>query len=65
MTTTALSTSLEFTTAPGRKLFDTLDGIRKKRNVSSYDAAGAVSDKEADEEKWIRATHPELFEREV
>jgi|ERR1700678_480984 hypothetical protein len=45
----------------------------KKRNVSSYDVAGAVSDKEADEmfklaaslradaEKWIRAAHPELF----
>jgi hypothetical protein len=41
--------SLEFTTAPGRKFIDTLDGFRKKRNVSSYDVAGAVSDKEADE----------------
>ena len=51
-----------------------LDGFRKKRNVSSYDVAGSVSDKEADEvlklatslrldvEKWIRATRPELFE---
>jgi hypothetical protein len=66
--------SLEFTTAPGRKFIDTLDGFRKKRNVSSYDVAGSVSDKEADEvlklatslrldvEKWIRATRPELFE---
>src|ERR1019366_6470544 len=65
--------SLEFTTAPGRKLIDTLDGFRKKRNLSSYDVAGSVSDKEADEmfqlamtlragaEKWIRATHPELL----
>jgi hypothetical protein len=65
--------SLEFTTAPGSKFIDTLDGFRKKRNVSSYDVAGAVSDKEADEmlklatslradvEKWIRATRPELF----
>ena len=41
--------SLEFTTAPGRKFIDTLDGFRKKRNVSSYDVAGAVSGKEADE----------------
>ena len=41
--------SLEFTTAPGRKFIDTLDGFRKKRNVSSYDVAGSVSDKEADE----------------
>src|SRR5271157_2660097 len=65
--------SLEFTTAPVRKLIDTFDGFRKKRNVSSYDVAGTVSDKEADDmfklatslrtdvEKWIRATHPNLF----
>ena len=69
--------SLEFTTAPGRKFIDTLDGFRKKRNVSSYDVAGAVSDKEADEmfklatslradvEKWMRATRPELFKPTV
>lgn len=69
--------SLEFTTAPGRKFIDTLDGFRKKRNMSSYDVAGAVSDKEADEmlklatslrpdvEKWIRATHPEIFDPKV
>lgn len=37
--------SLEFTTAPGRKFIDTLDGFRKKRNLSSYDVAGAISDK--------------------
>lgn len=65
--------SLDFTTAPGRKFIDTLDGFRKKRNVSSYDLAGAVSDQEEDEmlklatglradvEKWISATCPELF----
>jgi hypothetical protein len=65
--------SLEFTIAPGRKFIDTLDGFRKKRNVSSCDVAGAVSDKEADEmfklattlraevEKWIRTANPELF----
>ena len=69
--------SLEFTTAPGTKLIATFDGFRKKRNVSSYDVAGVVSDKEADEmlklatslradvEKWIRATRPELFEPTV
>lgn len=45
--------------------------------MSSYDVAGAVSDKEADEmlklatslrsdvEKWIRETHPELFKPKV
>ena len=29
--------SLEFTTAPGRKFVDTLDGFRKKRNVRSHE----------------------------
>ena len=58
---------------PGRRFIDTFDGFRKKRNVSSYDVAGSVSDKEADEmlklatslrtnvEKWIRTTRPELL----
>lgn len=65
--------SLEFTTAPGAKFIATFDSFRKKRNVSSYDVAGAVSEKEGDEmlklakhlraevEKWIRANRPELF----
>jgi len=65
--------SLEFTIGAGRKRVDTFDAFRKKRNVSSYDLAGAVSDREADEmfrlaveirsevEKWIRTTHSELL----
>jgi hypothetical protein len=65
--------SLEFTIAPGRKFIDTLDGFRKKRNMSSYDIAGAVSDKEADEmfrlavslrqdvARWIRKTYPDVL----
>lgn len=65
--------SLEFTTTPDRRVIDTFDAFRKKRNISSYDLAGSVSDKEADEmlklaaslradvEKWIRATRPELL----
>jgi hypothetical protein len=65
--------SLEFTTTPDQRVIDTFDAFRKKRNVSSYDLAGSVSDKEADEmlklaaslradvEKWIRATRPELL----
>ncbi|MFZ0360472.1 MAG: hypothetical protein WAL58_08550 [Terriglobales bacterium] len=65
--------SLEFTTAPDRRVIDTFDGFRKKRNISSYDLAGSVSDKEAGEmlklaislrgdvERWIRATRPELL----
>ena len=67
-----VSQALEFTVAPDRKLIDTLDGFRK-RNLSNYDAAGAVSDREADEmlqlakslrrhvETWIRRAHPELM----
>lgn len=65
--------SLEFTTAPGTRFIATFDGFRKKRNVSSYDAAGTVSDMEADEmlqvatnirkdvADWIRAKRPELL----
>ncbi len=64
--------SLEFTVAPDKKLIETFDAFRKKRNTSSYDIAGSVSDREADEmfrlaltirrdvEVWIKATHPEL-----
>jgi hypothetical protein len=66
--------SLEYTIAPGKKLIDTLDAFRKKRNLSSYDIADSVSDSEAaemltlatrvrqDVEKWIRATRPELLD---
>lgn len=65
--------SLELTIGARRKQVDTFDGFRKKRNVSSYDLSGTVSQKEADEmlklaaeirtevEKWIRMTRPELF----
>jgi hypothetical protein len=65
--------SLEFTIAPEQNVIDTLDAFRKKRNVSSYDVAGAVSDAEASEmlslakrlraavERWMREKHPELL----
>jgi hypothetical protein len=65
--------SLEFTLAPDRKLIDTFDRFRKKRNISSYDVAGSVSDKEAHEmyelaatlrgkvEQWIRKNHRKLL----
>jgi hypothetical protein len=65
--------SLEFTVNPGAQVIGTLDAFRKKRNISSYDLAGAVSDKEAVEvfglasnlrasvETWIKSTHPELL----
>jgi hypothetical protein len=66
--------SLEFTVAPGRKMIDTLDSFRKKRNISSYDLAGSISEKEASEmfklattlraevENWIRQTRPALLQ---
>jgi hypothetical protein len=65
--------SLEFTLAPERKMIDTFDTFRKKRNISSYDVAGSVSDKEAREmyelaaalrarvERWMRKNHPTLL----
>jgi hypothetical protein len=65
--------SLEFTLAPERKTIDTFDRFRKKRNISSYDIAGSVSDKEAHEmfelaatlrakvEAWIRKNYPKLL----
>ena len=67
--------SLEFTIRPGEEIIATLDSFRKKRNISSYDIAGTVSENEASERfelatylrtevgKWIRATHAELMER--
>ncbi len=69
--------SLEFTLAPGREMIDTFDTFRKKRNISSYDLAGSVSDKEAKEmyelaaalpgsvEKWIRKNHPKLLAQKL
>ena len=65
--------SLEFTLALERRMIDTFDTFRKKRNISSYDVAGSVSDKEAKEmyelasalrtrvERWIRKNHPMLL----
>src|SRR5579863_3451963 len=65
--------SLEFTLDPERKMIDTFDTFRKKRNISSYDVAGSVSDNEAKEmhelaaalrtrvERWIRKNHPMLM----
>ena len=50
-----------------------LDKFRKKRNITGYERAGAVSEQEAKEmfalaknlrdkvEKWLRSNHPELL----
>jgi hypothetical protein len=65
--------ALEFTIDPGKKLIQRIDTLRKKRNQSSYEVSGAVSDMEAEHafalalqvrgevEKWIKTHHPELL----
>lgn len=65
--------SLECTIKAEPKLIRRLDAFRKKRNLSSYEMGGTVSDGEAKEmaalatelraavKHWIRAEHPELL----
>lgn len=66
--------SLTYTIAADSKLVARFNRFRKKRNVSDYERAGAVSDQEAREmftmaqdlrttvEKWLRRYHPELMQ---
>src|SRR5229473_1427355 len=61
--------ALEFSIDPERKIIPTLDKLRRKRNVGSYDDYGLVSQGEADHcgkmavrvrkevEDWIRKNH--------
>jgi len=65
--------SLAYTIGLDSAVITQLDGFRKKRNISDYERAGAVSDAEAREmisltEKlrdklieWLAANHPELL----
>jgi hypothetical protein len=65
--------SLAFTIGANTELIDQLDGFRKKRNISDYERAGAVSDQEAKEmltlaktlremvTEWLKNNHPELI----
>jgi hypothetical protein len=46
---------LELTIGAEAKLIRALDGFRKKRHVSNYDAEGSVSDREAKEIQKIAA----------
>lgn len=67
--------SLEYTLHVDRALIKTFQAFRKKRNTSSYDVAGAISEREAGEmlqlagrlrkdiEQWIRKTRPELLKK--
>src|SRR5579863_9541717 len=64
--------SLSFTIGASRELIRRFDAFRKKRNMSSYEMGGTISEKEATEmaalaadlrqevERWIRGKHPEL-----
>lgn len=65
--------SLELTVGKDRKFVLAFDAFRKKRNVSSYDIGGGISNREVEEmigiartlqqdvEQWIRSNHPSLF----
>ena len=65
--------SLEFTAKAERTRVNELDGFRKKRNLTEYDRAGTVSEREAAEMaelagkiqamivEWLRAEHPDLL----
>ncbi|MFO7774148.1 MAG: hypothetical protein R6V59_09545 [Dehalococcoidia bacterium] len=65
--------SLAFTVGASADLIDQLDSFRKKRNISDYERAGAVSQHEATEmlalaktlremvAAWLKNNHPELI----
>lgn len=65
--------SLAFTVKCDPSLIAKLDKLRKKRNVTEYERAGAVSAQEADEmirtakslrtavEAWLKKEHPKLL----
>jgi hypothetical protein len=65
--------SLAFTIGAKRELIRRFDAFRKKRNMSSYEVGGTISEKEAAEmaafaaelrqqvELWIRKNHSELM----
>lgn len=65
--------ALEFTIDPHRKLIPRLDAFRKKRNQSSYEVSGSVSEAEVargfalalqvreEVEAWIKKHRPELL----
>jgi hypothetical protein len=65
--------TLEYTIGADGRLIRKLLAFSKKRNVASYDAAGAISNQELQQilvtaedlrdviESWLRAAHPELL----
>jgi len=67
--------SLRLTIAADPRLVDTLDGVRRKRNLINYERAGTTSPSEANEVyrlatrlredvvKWMVDRHPDLVRR--
>lgn len=65
--------SLRFTIAAEPDLIEILDNCRRKRNLGTYERAGAISNREADAmaelairlrdriTTWMKTSHPELF----
>ena len=65
--------SLCFTIGAGSAVVDRLDAFRKKRNMSSYESGGTISDQEAREmaslahdlqtrvQEWIKRQYPNLM----
>lgn len=65
--------SLLFTVGLEQDLVDTLDGVRRKRNLTTYERAGTTSPSEADEvyqlaanlrervREWLGKKHPDLL----
>jgi hypothetical protein len=65
--------SLRYTLELESALVRTLDGVRQKRNVITYETAGTTSTREADEVyqlatelkervmRWLETAHPELL----
>ena len=66
--------SLRYTVRADRNVTDVLDAIRRKRNVSNYERAGAATEDEVKEvydiaatlrdkvREWLAESHPELLE---
>ena len=66
--------SLRYTLKTKRSTIDVLDAVRRKRNLSNYERAGAVSQSEADElyeiatnlldqvKEWLRSNHGNLLD---
>ena len=67
--------SLELTIELDKGLIQRLDQFRKKRNISDYERAGLVSEREAGEmeilsrdlrkqvEEWLKTNHPHLMKK--